>query len=73
MNDTSEEIEKLVREKLMARSGEERMIMGARSFDAARQMILASFPSDLAPAEVRRRLFERVYGKSLEEFFGSQT
>jgi hypothetical protein len=73
MNDTSEEIEKLVREKLMARSGEERMIMGARSFDAARKMILASFPADLPPSENRRRLFERIYGKPLEDFVGPQS
>jgi hypothetical protein len=73
MNDTSVEIEKMVREKLMARSGEERMIMDARSFDAARQMILASFPAGLTPEEVRRRLFERTYGKALEDFVGTQS
>jgi hypothetical protein len=73
MNDTTAEIEKMVREKLMARSGEERLIMGARSFDAARQMILASFPPDLPPGEIRRRLFERVYGKKLEDYVGPQS
>jgi hypothetical protein len=72
MNDTSAEIEKMVREKLMSRSGVERMIMGARSFDAARKMILASFPAGLSADETRRRLFERVYGKPLEAFVGPQ-
>ena len=46
----------------MARSGEERFIMGAQMFATAVTMILASFPPDLSEAERRRRLFERIYG-----------
>ncbi|MGD0651679.1 MAG: hypothetical protein ABSA97_11170 [Verrucomicrobiia bacterium] len=65
MTDTPPEIENLVREKIMARSGEERFLMGARMFDAAKEMILASFPPDLPPAELKRRLFERLYGEPL--------
>ena len=65
MTDTPPEIERIVRAKLMARSGEERFVMGAQSFDAAREMIRASFPSGLSSAEVKRRLFERVYGEAL--------
>ena len=42
MNDTPPEIEKIVRERLMARSGAERFMMGIRMFDAARRMVLAS-------------------------------
>lgn len=70
MNDTSPEIEQLVRERLMARSGSERFVMGARMFDAARQMILASLPKDLPADELRARLFERIYGQKLEEVVG---
>ena len=65
MNDTSPEVERIVREKLMARSGEERFVMGAQMFDAARTMILASFPPDLSADEVKQRLFERLYGEPL--------
>ena len=65
MNDTSPEIERLVREKLMARSSEERFVMGARMFDAAREMILASFPPGLPKDEVKQRLFRRLYGEAL--------
>lgn len=65
MNDTPPEIEAMVREMLMSRSGEERMIMGARMFDAAREMVIASLPKDLPPAEFKRRLFERIYGYPL--------
>lgn len=68
MNDTSPEVEKLYREMLMARSGEERMMMGALMFDAAREMVIASLPKDLEPMEFKRRLFERIYGIPLEQF-----
>ena len=63
MNDTSAEIAELVRQKLMARSGSERFVMGTRMFDAARAMVLASFPADLSPEDLKRRLFERLYGR----------
>jgi len=65
MNDTSPEVERLVREKIMARSGEERFVMGAQMFDAVRKMVRASLPADLPAAELKRRLFERLYGQSL--------
>lgn len=65
MNDTPPVIEAMVRELQMSRSGEERMMMGARMFDAAREMIIASLPKDLPPDEFKRRLFERIYGYAL--------
>ena len=68
MNDTSPEIEKKVHEMMMARSGAERLIMGALMFDAARQVVLASLPKDLPEEELKRRLFERIYGEPLENF-----
>jgi hypothetical protein len=63
MNDTPPEIAALVQEKLLARSGAERLIMGVRMFDAARQMVLASLPKDLPNIELRRLLFQRIYGQ----------
>jgi len=65
MTDTPPEIAELVRQKLMACSGEERFMMGVRSFDAARAMVLASLPSRLAPSELKRQLFKRIYGQPL--------
>jgi hypothetical protein len=62
MNDTNPEVAELVRSKLMSRSGAERFIMGAQMFEAARRMALASLPCDLPPEELKRRLFERIYG-----------
>jgi hypothetical protein len=68
MNDTSPEIEAKVREMLMTRSNEQRFIMGARMFDAARDIVLASLPQDLPEADLRARLFERIYGVPLSKF-----
>ena len=62
MNDTSSEIAELVRQRLMARSGSERFVMGTRMFDAARAVVLASLPAELSPDELKRQLFQRVYG-----------
>ena len=52
----------------MARSGAERLLMGSRMFDAARAMVLASLPKDLPEEELKRRLFERIYGAPMEDF-----
>ena len=62
MNDTSPEIAELVRQKLMARSGSERFVMGTRMFDAARAVVLASLSPGLTPDELKRQLFQRFYG-----------
>ena len=65
MTDTTPEIERMVREKIMARSGEERFIMGSRMFDSAREMVKASLPRGLSKAEEQRLLFKRIYGKEI--------
>jgi hypothetical protein len=66
MTDTSPEIERMVRNKIIARSGEERFIMGAEMFDSAREMVKASLPKNLSETERRRLLFKRIYGKELK-------
>jgi hypothetical protein len=65
MTDTPPEIERMLRDKLMARSGEERFIMGAQMFDSAREMVKASLPQGLSTAQQRRELFKRLYGKEI--------
>ena len=67
MNDADPEIKRKLFDMIMARSGEERFMMGVRSFDAAREIVLASLPKDLPHDELNRRLFERIYGASIEE------
>ena len=71
MNDTAPEIEELVRKMMMQRSGEERFLMGARMFDAARDLVIASLPKDLPQDDFKRRLFERIYGMPLESVVNS--
>jgi hypothetical protein len=66
MTDTPQEIERIVRDKLMARSGEERFVMGAQMSESAREMVKASLPRDLSEAEQRRQLFKRLYGKEID-------
>ena len=63
MTDTAPEIAEIVRQKLMARSPEERFVMGTRMFDAARAMALASLPKGLPALELKRQLFHRLYGQ----------
>ena len=65
MTDTSFEVQRLVRDRIMARSGQERLIIAAEMFEAARTMILSSFPAGLPEEERRRRLYHRIYGETL--------
>ena len=65
MTDTASEIRRLVRARLMSRSAEERFIMGAQMFEAAREMVKASLRRDLPEAMRKRQLFHRIYGKTL--------
>ena len=55
----------MIRDKIMALSGEERFIMGAQMFDAAREMVKASLPPGLSETEQRRQLFKRLYRKEI--------
>ena len=63
MTDTPPEIEEMVRQRLMTRSGEERLVMGVLMFEAARAMVIASLPAGLPPEEFKRQLFQRIYGE----------
>ena len=65
VSDTSPDVERIVRDKVMARSGEERLIMASQMFDSAREMIKASLPEGLSEREQRRALFERIYGNEI--------
>lgn len=70
MDDTAPEVREIMSAMLMRRSGEERFVMGALMFDAARELVIASLPPNLPPLEFKRRVFERVYGLPLP--FGDQ-
>lgn len=62
MTDTPPQIERMVRDQIMARTGEERFLMGAQMFESAREMIKASLPRGLSDVERKRELFRRTYG-----------
>jgi len=66
MTDTTPQIERMVRDEIMARSSEERFIMGAQMFESAMEMAKASLPPGLSAAEQRGRLFKHIYGKELD-------
>jgi hypothetical protein len=66
MTDTLQAIERMVRNKIMARSGEERFIMGAQMFESAREMVKASLPRGLSKEEERSLVFKRIYGKEID-------
>jgi hypothetical protein len=63
--DTTPEMHERYLAMLMARSNEERFEMGARMFTAARAMALASAPAGLSEIELKRWLYQRIYGESL--------
>ena len=65
MSDTSPEVMARYQAMLLARSPSDRVIMAAQMFDAARAMVLASFPPNLSVEERRRRLFARLYGSDV--------
>ena len=69
MTDTPPQIERMVRERIMKRSGEERFVMGAEIFDSAIEMVKASLPPGLPLAERRRQLFKRIYGREIDTEF----
>jgi len=66
MNDTAPEIARLVRQRMLERSGAERMLMGSQMFDTAKTMILASLPDGLTPLEIKEQLCRRLYGDEID-------
>lgn len=65
MNDTSPEIAAMVHARLMAKTGEERFLMGIRMHEAARRMVMASFAPGISDEQRKKLLFERFYGSDL--------
>ncbi len=70
MNDTSPEIAEMIRQRYLAMSPAERLAIGARAFESARAMVVASLPPGLSAEETRRRICERFYGSLAREVYG---
>lgn len=66
MNDTDPQIAELVRERLMERSGYERLLMASSMFETAKAMVLASLPTGLSETEIKGLLVERIYGDEVD-------
>jgi hypothetical protein len=69
VTDTAPEAQAMLRELFMKRSGEERVRMACDMFQAARRLILAGLPKELASNSVERRIatFVRMYHNDLEK------
>jgi hypothetical protein len=67
MTDTDPHTEAIYRDMLMARSPEERFLMGVRMCEAARVTVLASLPAALSPVERKIALMRRYYSSDFSE------
>ena len=66
MNDTDPAIAEVIRQRMLERSGAERIMMASGMFEAAKAMVLASFPAGLTEIEIKARLCERLYGNEVD-------
>jgi hypothetical protein len=69
MNDTAPDIEKIVRDRYLQMTGEQRFLIGIQMFETARAIALSSLPQGLSEKEKRRRMCERFYGVQASEVF----
>ena len=67
MNDTSPEIEKMLREKYMSLSGFERVQIGSSMFESAKKIVEYSLPKELSQLEKKIQMFLRFYGHEFSE------
>ncbi|MDA8146967.1 MAG: hypothetical protein M0Z27_13030 [Thermaerobacter sp.] len=68
-SDTSPEVAARYRQLLMAKSGQERMLLGAAMYAQARKIVEASvrgYDPDASDREVRRQVFLRFYGRDFD-------
>lgn len=67
MTDTDPQTEALYRDLLMARSPEDRFLMGVRMCEMARATVLASLPAGLSPVERKIAVLRRYYAADFPE------
>jgi len=66
MDDTHPLVAAEFRKRLMKLSGETRMVMASRMFDACREIVMASLPKGLTSAEIKVNIFLRFYGNDFD-------
>ena len=67
MNDTSPDIEAVLRARYAAMSGSDRALMALQMFETAQQIVLSSLASGLSQTQQRRELCRRFYGDELAQ------
>jgi hypothetical protein len=65
MNDTSPDIEALLKARYAAMSGSQRALMALQMFETAQQIVMSSLEPGLDEAQRRRELCRRFYGNEL--------
>ncbi len=65
MDDTSPEIESLLKARYTAMTGSERALMALQMFETAQQIVLSSLDPASSEGERRRELCRRFYGDEL--------
>ena len=65
MNDTSPQVEAVLRARYAAMSGSDRALMALQMFETAQQIVLSSLASNLTHDQQRRELCRRFYGDAL--------
>ena len=67
MNDTSPEIEALLKARYAAMTGSDRALIAMQMFETAQQIVLSSLDPGLGEIERRRELCRRFYGDELAQ------
>jgi len=67
MNDTSPEIEALLKTRYAGMTGSERALMALQMFETAQQIVLSSLDPGLSESQRRRELCRRFYGEDLAQ------
>lgn len=67
--DTPPELNSLLFKKMMAKTGEERLIIGCNMTATARELVWSGIPKDLSEKKRQQFFYERFYGEKLPEDF----
>jgi hypothetical protein len=62
--DTPPELNALLFQQMMRKSGAERLIIGCQMTDSARALVWSGIPNDLSESERRILFFKRFYGET---------
>jgi hypothetical protein len=65
--DTPPELNAFLFEQMMRKSGSERLIIGCRMTDSARQLVWSGIPENLSEVERRNLFLQRFYGSDFPD------